>query len=127
MRSAKIVLAILVPIVLAAALSGCGTYYEYDESPGAGISSPPPWEAERGLGTTMHYYYYPQVKIYYNLEREVYFYHYEGQWQVASQLPSNVKVSGRRVTLEMGEEEPFKWQGEVEKRYPPEPEGEEEK
>ncbi len=123
-RTSGFISVALLSLVSIWAITGCGSYLDYapgNETSG-GMEAPPPWEQDRGIGEEQHYYYYPQVKIYFNLEREVYYYFYEGQWQVASQLPANVKLRGRRVRLDMFGEEPYNWQPEVEERYPPEDE-----
>lgn len=123
-RTSGFISIVLLSLVSISAIAGCSSYLDYD--PGSetseGMATPPPWEQNRSIGEEQHYYYYPQVKIYFSLEREVYYYFYEGQWQVASQLPANVNLRGRRVRLDMFGEEPYNWQPEVEKRYPPEDE-----
>jgi hypothetical protein len=59
------------------------------------------------------------VRIYYNLDRKVYYYYYEGQWRIASSLPHNVKIRGDYVELGMDTDKPFRYHREVEKKYPP--------
>lgn len=123
-RTVGIFFTLLLTLVFVPAITGCSSYLDYDPSSetSGGLQPPPPWEQDRGIGEEQHYYYYPQVKIYFNLERKVYYYFYEGQWQIASQLPNNVKLSGRRVKLNIPGEEPYIWQPAVEERFPPEAE-----
>ncbi len=122
-RNSGFISIVLLSLVSIPAIAGCSSYLDYEPgSETSGGPETPPWEQTRQGGEEQHYYYYPQVKIYFSLEREVYYYFYEGQWQIASQLPANVELRGRRVRLNMFGEEPYDWQPEVEKRFPSEAE-----
>ncbi len=117
MRSWKIVLAVLLSAVLVAALLACGSYYRYE----SGYGHPPPWEV--GGGPYIRYYYYPDVHIYYRPDRHYYYYHHDREWRRAKRLPDKYQLRGGRVKLRMRDEEPFRWHGDVEKRFPPRGDG----
>jgi hypothetical protein len=54
------------------------------------------------------------------VNRGVYFYLSNGQWQFSSSLPVEMQMKGgNKVTLEMNTDKPYRYHSEVIKRYPP--------
>jgi hypothetical protein len=85
-------------------------------STGMSVSSgPPPW----GHGNH-HYRYYPYDNIYFDEQQGVYFYLYNGGWQMSVSLPSYVQITVNDfVTLDMDTDKPYQYHNDVVKRYPP--------
>lgn len=80
---------------------------------------PPPWAPAHGY-RAKKYRYYPSTQIYFDLQRDVYFYYSNGQWRVSARLPGRIRAQlGEYVTLEMGTDEPYRHHPEVVKKYPP--------
>jgi len=120
MRGAmRLAAAPVLSLALAAVLFGCGAYSAGGARASRGPEPSPPWEAVGETGARHLYRYYPQVKVYYDIKRKVYFYFADGQWVLTSTLPAPIKATGGYVELEMGEGKPYIWHEEVEKRYPP--------
>jgi hypothetical protein len=97
-------------IFLFVSVSGCMM------STGVSVSSgPPPW----GHGS-YHYRYYPYDDIYFDEQRGVYFYLYDGGWQTSVSLPAYIQITVNDfVTLDMDTDKPYKYHSDVVKRYPP--------
>jgi hypothetical protein len=76
--------------------------------------------APRGQGGKYEYYYYRDSGVYYDHDRNVYFYPDGGHWRESSTLPSNIHVDkGRHEVLRMDEDRPYVRHDEVIKKYPP--------
>jgi hypothetical protein len=89
-------------------------------SPGYSKGGPPPWAPAHGYRAKHRYRYYPSSRVYYAEDRGVYFYYRGGEWRVSASLPSYIRIdAGDYVTLEMDNDRPYEYQGEVERRYPP--------
>lgn len=97
-------------IFLFVAVSGCMV------STGVSVSSgPPPW----AYGS-YHYRYYPYDNIYFDEQRGVYFYLYDGSWLMSVSLPAYIRITVNDfVTLDMDTDKPYKYHGDVVKRYSP--------
>lgn len=92
-----------------------GRGYEHPEARGG----PPPWAPAHGY-RAKQYRYYPSVQVYFDMQRDVYFYYRNGDWRVSASLPGRIRTSmGRYVTLEMETDRPYKYHGEVVREYPP--------
>lgn len=80
---------------------------------------PPPWAPAHGR-QGREYRYYASAQVYFDTQREVYFYYQDGQWRVSATLPGQIRVTlDDSVTLEMGTEEPYRYHPEVVEHYPP--------
>ena len=81
---------------------------------------PPPWAPAHGYRAKHKYLYYPSSRVYYEKERETYFYYLDGQWRVSVSLPSYLRIDvNDYVTLEMDSDKPYEYDLEVVKKYPP--------
>jgi len=81
---------------------------------------PPPWAPAHGYRAKHRYHYYPSSRVYYERERETYFYYKDGEWRVSVSLPSYIRVDvDEYVILEMDSDRPHEYDHEVVKRYPP--------
>lgn len=80
---------------------------------------PPPWAPAHGYRAKHHYRYYPDSRVYFDLERSVYFYYGGSGWQMSASLPSAFDLDMRGyVDLDMDEDRPYLYHSEVIKRYP---------
>lgn len=98
--------------------TGCDRYY------GGGYvyeprQAPPPWAPAHGRRAKYRYRYYPDVAVYYDIERRVYFYVSGGVWRTSAGLPATIRISGSYVHLEMDVDKPYKFHKDVVKKYPP--------
>ena len=90
----------------------------YEHHPGHG-GGPPPWAPAHGH-RAKRYRYYPSAQVYYSMQRDVYFYYSNGEWQVSARLPGRIRVNmGEHVTLEMETNQPYAYHSEVVRHYPP--------
>lgn len=81
---------------------------------------PPPWAPAHGYRAKHRYRYYPSSRVYYEEERGTYFYYQDGHWKVSISLPSDIHVDmNDYVSLAMDSDEPYQYDHEVTKRYPP--------
>ena len=107
-------------------LSGCApdriiidTGSTYSPPP-APKNSPPPWATAHGKRARYQYKYYPNMCIYYDARRSVYFYLDTGTWKVSVKLPAHVRIDvNDYVTLEMDTAEPYICHDQVAREYPP--------
>lgn len=107
-------------------LSGCApdriildTGSTYSPPP-ATKNSPPPWAPAHGKRAQYQYKYYPNMSVYYDARRSVYFYLDTGTWKVSVALPAHVRIDvNDYVTLEMDTAEPYIYHDQVAREYPP--------
>jgi hypothetical protein len=85
-------------------------------STGMSVSSgPPPW-----AHGNHHYRYYTYDNIYFDEQQGVYFYLYNGGWQMSASLPAYIQITVNDfVTLDMDTDKPYQYHNDVVKRYPP--------
>jgi hypothetical protein len=58
--------------------------------------------------------------VYYDVGRRVYFYYSGNGWRVSVSLPGEIHIDANKyVELDMDTDEPYRYQSEVVKRYPP--------
>ncbi len=89
----------------------------YHHGPSGG---PPPWAPAHGYRAKYTYRYYPSLQIYYDLNRELYFYLSDGQWRTSKRAPATYRSRrGDGVTLHMRTGRPYHYHQDVFKRYPP--------
>jgi hypothetical protein len=80
---------------------------------------PPPHAPAHGYRAKHRYYYYPEVSVYFDLDRRVYFYLDRG-WQVATRLPRDLRLGlYGPVTIEMDLDKPYRRYDEHRRKYPP--------
>jgi hypothetical protein len=80
---------------------------------------PPPWAPAHGH-RAKQYQYYSSQQVYFDVQREVYFYYSDGDWRVSVSLPDSLRVNlGEHVTLEMETDQPYIYHADVVKQYPP--------
>ncbi len=81
---------------------------------------PPVWAPAHGRRVMCHYYYYPGACVYFDIEREVYFYRVGAEWRTAATLPAHMYLDGgSRVTLDLETPRPYEVHARVVKRHPP--------
>ncbi len=82
---------------------------------------PPPHAPAHGYRAQQRYryYYYPEVSVYFDLDRRLYFYLDRG-WQVSARLPRDLRIGlYGPVTLELDFDEPYRRYDEHRRKYPP--------
>jgi hypothetical protein len=80
---------------------------------------PPAHAPAHGYRAKHRYYYYPDVSVYFDLDRRLYFYLDRG-WQVAARLPRELRLGlYGPVTIEMDLDKPYSRYDEHRRKYPP--------
>lgn len=80
---------------------------------------PPPWAPARGERAAYHYLYYPDATVYFDSDRELYFYPRNDKWVKAPNLPRTFRSRlGDSVTLDMMTPYPYEFHQEVIRFYP---------
>ncbi|MFW6081429.1 MAG: hypothetical protein ACOC7W_05905 [Desulfosalsimonas sp.] len=112
--------------------SGCaGTRVVVDHDPGrtdrnerryekhGSRGGPPPWAPAHGL-RAKKYRYYPSAQVYYDTNRDIYFYYRDGNWRISASLPGRIRMKiDEHVTLEMNTDRPYEYHSDVVRHYPP--------
>lgn len=83
-------------------------------------SAPPPWAPAHGYRAKYTYRYYPSYQLYYDINRNLFFYFSGGQWIVQHRSP--VQIYSRpveSVILYMMTDRPYHHHQHVLKYYPP--------
>ncbi|MBW2442006.1 MAG: hypothetical protein JRH12_16120 [Deltaproteobacteria bacterium] len=81
---------------------------------------PPAHAPAHGYRAKHHYHYYPSASVYYDNERELYFYLEGDNWEVSVSLPGSIRVRlGDYVSIEMETDRPYLYHAEHVKKYPP--------
>ena len=81
---------------------------------------PPPWAPAHGYRAKHRYHYYTLSRVYHERERGVWFYYKDGEWKVSVSLPSEIRIDmNTYVILDMDTDQPYEYDHEVVKRYPP--------
>lgn len=85
-------------------------------SPGKG---PPPWAPAHGFrAKARHYYYYPSSSVYFDVERQVYFYLSGGEWRMSVSLPPAIVLEpAAYVDLDLDTDEPYRHYDEHRTKY----------
>lgn len=80
-----------------------------------------PWEPTKGYTAQNRYLYYPVPQVYFDTQRELYFFRTDrGEWIKSPTLPMNLRQRlGEFVILKMDTNEPYQFQSEVVRYYPP--------
>ena len=108
---------------------GCSVGVVYDEpayrsqpppAPPPREPGPPPWAPAHGYRAKYQYRYYPEARVYYDTGRNLYFYYEGGRWGASVSLPSSIRINvSDYVSLEMDTDEPYRYDSDVIKKYPP--------
>ena len=81
---------------------------------------PPPHAPAHGYRANHHYQYYPSSSVYYDSDREIYFYLKGDNWEVGTSLPSSISLRiGDYISIEMNTDKPYTHHADHVKRYPP--------
>jgi hypothetical protein len=81
---------------------------------------PPPHAPAHGYRATDRYNYYPDVSVYLDIDRRLYFYLEGGEWIMCVSLPDRLRFRlGDHVTLEMNTDKPYEKNKEHKVNYPP--------
>ncbi len=88
-----------------------------DKKPGHG---PPPWAPAHGYRAKYMYLYYPDIQVYWDVSRHLYFFQENGRWTASVSLPSSLVIKNQySVELEMDLDRPYLFHADVVRRYPP--------
>ena len=81
---------------------------------------PPDHAPAHGYRAKHYYRYYPSSSVYYDIDRELFFYLKGDNWEVSASLPGSIRVSlVDYVNIEMESDRPYLYHGEHVKKYPP--------
>jgi hypothetical protein len=81
-------------------------------------NGPPAHAPTYGLRAKYQYRYYPRCRVYYYVEKGVYFYLKGKNWEVAISLPDHLKNDlGEYVSLELDTDKPYLFNKEHIKKY----------
>lgn len=95
-------------------------YSEPHNKPKHKKGGPPAHAPAHGYRAKYHYYYYPSSSVYYDSNRELYFYLKGDNWEVSASLPHNIRVRlGDNVSIEMETDRPYLYHDEHVRKYPP--------
>lgn len=84
-----------------------------------GKGAPPLHAKAHGCQAKHTYHYYPNVKVYFDVSKEVYFYMKGQSWQMAASLPGGSHVQlGNYVAIQMDSDKPYTRFNDHRKRYP---------
>jgi len=94
--------------------------YEYKHKHKPKRHGPPAHAPAHGYRAKHQYRYYPSCRVYHDTGRELYFYLKGDNWEVGATLPSHLKAGlGESVTLELNTDNPYVYNAEHIKQYPP--------
>lgn len=68
-----------------------------------------------------HYRYYPEAQIYYAPHRKIYFWLERGMWYSGPALPKGVALKGKKVKVELDTGRPYRRHGQTVAKYPAKP------
>lgn len=81
---------------------------------------PPKHAKAHGYRGKHRYHYFPACSVYYDRDRELYFYLSHGHWEVGSSLPQSIRANlGDYVRLELNTGMPYTYHADHYKQYPP--------
>jgi hypothetical protein len=112
----RILVSVLAGLFLLTALAGAGCSVNL----GGGSGGPPPHAPAYGNRAKHMYQFYPDVNVYFDPIRKVYFQLSGGSWRMTADLPLGVKVSlGSGVSLELDTDRPYIYNADHRKKFPP--------
>lgn len=82
-------------------------------------TGPPSHAPAHGYRAKHSYRYYPNERIYYDVERTVYFYLEKDGWTIGASLPNQTRLSSDYVTVKLETDRPYDHYDEHAKKYPP--------
>ena len=125
----KVVMISMIGLCLFVLNLGCSVGVVYDDPtyrseppppPPPREPGPPPWAPAHGYRAKHQYRYYPEARVYYDTGRSLYFYYEGGRWGASVSLPSSIRINvSDYVSLEMDTDEPYRYDSDVVKKYPP--------
>ncbi|RJP24671.1 MAG: hypothetical protein C4520_03730 [Candidatus Abyssobacteria bacterium SURF_5] len=117
-KAAAIILTALFCLV-AGGCSSTGVYIG-DEPPVVKTGGPPPHAPAHGYRAKYAYYYYPEGQVYFDLNRNVYFYMDAGAWRMSASLPTDLNLQlGKHVRIDMDTSKPYTYFEQHKVKYPP--------
>jgi hypothetical protein len=98
-------------------LSGCkSTHRKYKVQ----RNGPPPHAPAHGYHKNFSYYYYPSSYVYYDADRDLYFYMEASVWRSGSSLPSFIRIdSGEVIVVKVDSDKPYNLFKYHKHKYPP--------
>ena len=98
-------------VLLLAGQTGCHAPKHRSSSPAVSVGhghGPPAHAPAHGYHKKHRYHYYSTANVYFDVDRELYFYVDAGEWKVAVSLPSTIVIEvGEGVTLELETDKPY--------------------
>ena len=93
---------------------------EAEEHPPVPQKGPPPHAPAHGYRAKYRYNYYPDVNVYLDVDRRLYFYLEGDEWKVSVSLPEHFRFRlGDHVTIEMDTDKPYTGHEDHKAKYPP--------
>lgn len=81
---------------------------------------PPPHAPAHGYRAQHHYKYYPEKQVYFDTDRNLYFYLSNGRWISAISLPKPLRLNlGLAVSIDLDHDKPYLKHSVYKKKYPP--------
>ena len=80
---------------------------------------PPPHAPAHGYRAKHKYRYYPSCRVYFDSNREIYFYLDGPNWRISASLPHTIQLDGDYVSIEMDTDKPYIYYDEHKRKYPP--------
>ena len=81
---------------------------------------PPPHAPAHGYRAKYKYRYYPACSVYFDTNRNLYFYLEGPNWRISASLPHAIQVGlGDHVSIEMDVDKPYIHNDEHKQKYPP--------
>jgi hypothetical protein len=81
---------------------------------------PPSYAPAHGYRAKYAYHYYPDSRIYFDVDRNVYFYLEGDNWRMSVSLPEHIQVHlTNHVTIEMDSDKPYTQFEDHYRKYPP--------
>jgi len=85
-----------------------------------GINVPVPWAPSPTEVARHAYRYFPDVEVYFDPGRSLYFYMEMNTWRSAPALPTRIVIQGLPwAELKMNDDTPYRYHESVRKHYPP--------
>ena len=110
-----VLVVLMVGLILLAGCQGGGTPYAVKEK-----NVPPPWAPAYGVRAKYQYYYYPSARVYFDINRKVYFYLAGGRWIMNARLPENMVINlNEYIALELDTDRPYQYHEKHLQKYPP--------
>ena len=79
---------------------------------------PPSHAPAHGYRAKFRYQYYPSCSVYFDIDRKIYFYLNDNDWQTTVSVPGHLHVKLKSyVVLEIDTDKPFKYYKEHKKKY----------